>query len=87
MKKLEKKVYKVYGGVYDKWAFEDDRQGYLVPMGQPIAYKLYETIITAKEKEAIARGRRYYNNNIIVIDTTTKTVVYECKNGCIITHI
>lgn len=86
MKKLERRTYKVYGGQYDKWEKVDDTC-FSVPVGEPVAFKCYETVVTAKVKEAINRGRSYYNANVVVIDVTTKAVVYKRKNGQDIVNI
>lgn len=80
MKKLERRTYKVYGGVYNKWEKVDEKC-YSVPVGEPVAFKCYATVVTAKVKEAINLGRGYYNANMVVVDVATKTVVYERKNG------
>ena len=86
MKKLEKRTYKVYGGQYNKW-INTDGKCYSVPVGEPIAFMCYATIVTAKVREAVNLGRGYYNANVVVVDVTTKAVVYECKNGRVITNI
>lgn len=86
MKKLERRTYKVYGGQYTKWENVDGKC-YSVPVGEPIAFMCYATVVTAKVKEAINLGRGYYNANVVVVDVTTKTIVYERKNGRDITNI
>lgn len=81
MKRAEKQTYKVYGGVYGTWVPHNGSDIIYVPVGAPIAYELFETIVTAKRAEAIKSGRRYYNKNIVVLEVSTKTIVYERKNG------
>lgn len=84
--KTEQRVYKVYGGVYGEWE-RIDGSILLVPIGEPISYTLYATITTNKIQKAINCGRGYYNRNVKVIDTTTDTVVYEYKNGRVVTNL
>jgi hypothetical protein len=81
MKRAEKQTYKVYGGVYDKWIPCNGSDNVFIPSGAPVAYELYETVVTAKRAEAVKRGLHYYNRNMIVVEVSTKTVVYERRNG------
>ena len=81
---MTKKTYKIYGGTYNNWKPLNDSDIVVIPNGEAVEYKLCETVI-GTEKKAINCAKSYYNNNIKVLDVEANVIIYERKNGIVIT--